>query len=84
MDISKAVAGAIALIVIMIALFSLTTTIIDQEEEITADASTWNFTGSTGAESLLGLVPFVWIAAILLIVVVGAFTLAGLGGGHEV
>jgi len=80
MDISKAVSGAIALIVIVIALFSMVTTIIDQEEDVTADAANWNFTGASGAESLLGLTPFVWIAAILLVVVAGAFAISNVGG----
>jgi len=80
MDISNSIAGALALIVIMIAMFAMTNTVIDQEEDITADADTWNFTGATGAESLLGLTPFVWIAAILLIIVVGAFSLASIRG----
>lgn len=70
-----AVGGAIAMIIIVVALFAMTPTIIDQEEEVTSEADTWNFTGADGAESLLGLSPFVWIAAIVLVVVVGSFLL---------
>ena len=71
-----AVGGAIALIVIVVALFAMTPTIIEQEEDVTSDASTWNFTGASGAESLLGLTPFIWIGGIVILVVAGTFLLA--------
>ncbi len=77
-----AVGGAIALILIVIALFSMTPTIIAQEEDVTADSDTWNFTGADGAENLLGLSPFIWIAAIVLVIVAGSFLLVkSLSGG---
>jgi ABC-type Na+ efflux pump permease subunit len=76
-----AVGGAIALILIVIALFSMTPTIIEQEEAVTADSDTWNFTGAKGAENLLGLSPFIWIAAIVLVVVAGSFLLVKSLGG---
>jgi hypothetical protein len=71
-----AVGGAIALIIIVVALFAMTPTIIEQEEDVTSDASTWNFTGAEGAESLLGLSPFVWVGGVIIAVVVGAFLIA--------
>ena len=71
-----AVGGAIALIIIVVALFAMTPTVIEQEEDVTSDASTWNFTGHDGAESLLGLVPFIWIGGIIVAVVVGVFLLS--------
>ena len=72
-----AVGGAIALIVIVVALFAMTPTIIEQEEDVTFNASdTWNFTGASGAEALLGLTPFIWIGGIVIFVVAGTFLLA--------
>jgi len=80
--IMAAVGGAIALIVIVVALFAMTPTIIAQEEAVTVDASDWNFTGAEGAEALLGLTPFIWIGGIVILVVAGAFLLAKtLGSG---
>lgn len=70
-----AVGGAIALIIIVIALFAMTPTIIEQEEDISSDASTWNFTGADGAESMIGLTPFIWFGAIVLVIVAGSFGL---------
>jgi len=82
-DISNTVTAGIAMIVIMIALLSTLPIIIDQVETSTADAATWNFTGAEGAESLLGLLPFAWIAGIVVFGIAGAFMLAkGLGGGR--
>lgn len=74
--VDNAMTAGIALIIIMVALIAMTPVVIDQIEAATADADTWNFTGATGAESLLGLVPFVWIAAIVLVAVVGSFLIA--------
>jgi hypothetical protein len=68
--------GAIAIVVVVIVLLSMTPIVIEQVEDATADASDWNFTGASGAESILGLVPFVWIASILIAAAVGMFALA--------
>jgi len=67
-----------------IVLLTLTTTIIAQVHDTlpaggwpsAAVNETWNFTGATGAESILGLVPFVWIASVLIACAVGMFALA--------
>lgn len=74
--VDNAMTAGIALIIIVIALIAMTPIVIDQIETATAEADTWNFTGADGAESLLGLVPFVWIAAIVLVTVVGCFLIA--------
>lgn len=74
--VDNAMTAGIALIIIMIAMLAMTPIIIDQIETATADAADWNFTGANGAESLLGLVPFVWIAGIVLLAVVGCFLIA--------
>ena len=74
--VDNALAAGIALIIIMVALIAMTPTIIEQVEGAVSAADTWNFTGASGAESLLGLVPFIWIAAIVLVAVVGSFLIA--------
>lgn len=73
----SAVTGAIALIIIVVCLFAMSQTIVDQEYGVRAEAiaGNWNFTGWAGAQSLVGLSPFVWFAAILLVIVGGAFAL---------
>lgn len=70
------VIGAIGIVVIMIVLLAMTPVVIEQVEASIADADDWNFTGASGAESILGLVPFVWIASILIAGAVGMFALA--------
>jgi len=72
----KKIIGAIGIVVIVIVLLSMTPIIIEQVESTITDADTWNFTGASGAESILGLVPFVWIASILIAAAVGMFALA--------
>ena len=75
-------AGGLALIIIVVMMLAMSPVIVAQEETATADADDWNFTGAEGAESLVGLIPFIWYAAIVLLVVAGSFLLAkGLGGG---
>jgi len=68
--------GAIGIIVVVIVLLSMTPVIIEQVETTLAGDATWNFTGASGASSILGLVPFVWIASILIAAAVGMFALA--------
>lgn len=68
--------GAIGIVVIVIVLLSMTPIIVEQVESTITDADTWNFTGASGAESILGLVPFVWIASILIAAAVGMFAVA--------
>lgn len=76
MNVSSKIIGAIGIVVIVIVLLSMTSVVIDQVESAVTDADTWNFTGASGAESILGLVPFVWIASILIAAAVGMFSLA--------
>ena len=80
-NVSGKIVGAIGIVVIVIVLLSMTSVVIDQVETAVVNASTWNFTGASGAESILGLVPFVWIASILIAAAVGMFSLAKSGGG---
>ena len=82
-DISNTVTAGIAMIVIMIALLATLPIVIEQTETASADADAWNFTGAAGAESLLGLIPFAWIAGIVIFAIAGAFMLSkGLKGDN--
>ena len=84
MNVSSKVVGAIGIVIVVIVLLSMTSVIIEAvEDTIPAGGysgasvnETWNFTGASGAESILGLVPFVWIASILIAAALGMFTLA--------
>jgi len=81
MDMQTKIIGAIGIVVIVIILLSMTGVVIDQVEAVVggsgySNASLWNFTGHSGAESIIGLVPFVWIASILIAAAVGMFALA--------
>lgn len=85
MDVSNKVIGAVGIVVITIVLLSMTPTVVDQVQAqlaiAEAPATEWNFTGAAGAIALLGLVPFIWVASILVCAAVGMFALAkgGLG-----
>lgn len=72
--ISGKIIGAISIVVIVITLLALTPTVVSQVQDM--DTSGWNFTGYQGAEALLGLVPFIWVASILVAAAVGMFALA--------
>lgn len=74
--VSGKIVGAIGIVVVVIVLLAMTPVIVEQVETAVADASNWNFTGAEGAESILGLVPFVWIASILIAAAVGMFALS--------
>ena len=76
MKVEQKIIGAIGIVVIVIVLLSMTSVVIEQVDDATENASDWNFTGAEGAESILGLVPFVWIASILIAAAVGMFALA--------
>ena len=73
MGASNQVKATIGLIIIVVALLAMGPVIVAQEELATVDADTWNFTGAEGAEALVGLSPFVYYGAVLLVMVAGAF-----------
>lgn len=79
-NMTEKIIGAIGIVVITIVLISMTPTIVDAVQSMvinaTDPATEWNFTGSAGALQLIGLVPFVWIAGILISSAVGMFALA--------
>lgn len=66
--------GAVGIVVITIVLLSMTPVVVDQVQAM--NTTGWTFTGYEGAIALLGLVPFVWVAAILISAAVGMFALA--------
>lgn len=71
---SDTVLGAVGIVIIVIVLLAMTPTVVDQIAEM--NTAGWNFTGHDGAISLLGLVPFVWIACVLVAAAVGMFALS--------
>jgi uncharacterized PurR-regulated membrane protein YhhQ (DUF165 family) len=66
--------------IITIVLLSMTPTVVEQVTTqllgAEAPATEWNFTGAEGAKALLGLVPFIWIASVLVCAAVGMFAIA--------
>jgi len=79
-NISSKIIGAVGIVVITITLLALTPTVVDQVQNM--NTSNWTFTGAEGAKQLLGLVPFIWVASILVGAVVGMFVLAK-GSGKD-
>jgi hypothetical protein len=78
MSVSSKIKGAIGIVIVMIVLLSCTPIVVDQVSAVNTTA--WDFTGSDGAIALLGLVPFIWVAGILIAGVVMIFMLAKGGG----
>jgi len=83
MEVRGTVIGAISIIIVTVVLLSLTGTIVQTVQSEIWKGSTgasvgkvpWNFTGYQGAASMLGLVPFVWIAGVLICGTVGMLSL---------
>lgn len=71
---TEKIIGAVGIVVITIVLLAMTPTVVDTVQDMNTTA--WNFTGYQGAIQLLGLVPFIWIAGILIASAVGMFALA--------
>jgi len=65
---TAAVVGAfIAAVIIIIAGVNMVPIIADEVDSVIfLNASGWNFTGASGAEAMLGLIPFVFICGLLL------------------
>ena len=61
--ISNSIENAIAVVVVTIVLLYMTSRIVDPVDSI--NTTGWSFTGYEGAIAILGLVPFLWVAAIL-------------------
>lgn len=78
MDVGERILTAIGIVVVTIALLSLTPVVVNAVQNL--NTSTWTFGGAEGAIALLDLVPFVWIASILISASVGMVLLAKSGG----
>jgi hypothetical protein len=80
MDVSQSIVGAIGIVIVTIVLLAMTPTVVEQVQTqlaiAEAPATEWNFTGSEGAKALLGLVPFIWVASVLVCGAVGMFAIA--------
>lgn len=74
MSLQNKIIGAVSIVVIVITLLAMTPTVVDQVQNM--NTTGWTFTGAEGAIALLGLVPFIWVASILIAAAVGMFALA--------
>lgn len=74
MKMEQQIIAAVSIVVVTICLLAMTPTVVDQVQNM--NTTGWTFTGYQGAIALLGLVPFVWVAAILISAAVGMFALA--------
>jgi hypothetical protein len=72
--VAEKIIGAVGIVVVVITLLALTPTIVDQVQNM--NTTGWTFTGHEGAGALLGLVPFIWVASILVAGAVGMFAMA--------
>lgn len=63
LEIGDSIQKAIAVVVVVIVLLYMTDPIVDAVNSI--NTTDWDFTGHEGAEAILGLLPFLWVAAIL-------------------
>lgn len=71
---TEKIIGAVGIVVITVVLLAMTPTVVDTVQNL--NTTGWSFTGYEGAIQLIGLVPFVWIAGILIASAVGMFALA--------
>jgi len=67
MEITARIKGAVGLIVVLILYLGLVPTVVDQTQNV--NTTGWSFTGYAGAIILLGVIPFIFIASILLLVI---------------
>jgi hypothetical protein len=74
-DIKSTAIGAISLVVVMILLIAIIPTVVTEVSNI--NTTSWNFTGDTGAISLLNLIPFVFIAGVIIYVLVRSLRMGG-------
>lgn len=74
MKMTEKIIGAVGIVVITIVLLAMTPTVVEAVQDL--NTTGWTFTGHEGAEQLIGLVPFVWVAGILIASAVGMFQLA--------
>ena len=83
-DVGGKIAMGVGFIIIAVAMLATIGVVVDQVDTVLAEAVNWTFTGHEGAEAVLGLAPFGWIAGIAVFIIVGAFSLAkGLSSGKN-
>ena len=88
MNVQGKITAGISLVILIIFLLALTPTIVDQVQGLLYVAATgtnyrgakWNFTGNAGAQTILGLLPFAWVAGVLLAGLAGVWIIATKGG----
>ena len=74
-EIANSIQAAIAVVVVTIVLLYMTSPIVAAVDSINTTA--WDFTEYEGAIAILGLVPFLWVAAILGFAAYAMFRIAG-------
>jgi len=75
--IAAKISGMMGAIIILIAGIYMTPIIAHEVDYVIfQNASDWNFTGASGASALMGLIPFVWVASLVILVVAILFAIA--------
>lgn len=75
-DASQIIMAVIGAVIGLIVVLSTLETVVDAVDDV--NTTDWDFTGSDGAIALLGLVPFVYVAGVLLLSVGAVFIIAGI------
>jgi hypothetical protein len=87
MNVQGKITAGISLVILIIFLLALTPTIVDQVQGLlyvgasgsVGRGAKWNFTGNAGALTILGLLPFAWVAGVLLAGLAGVWVIATRG-----
>ena len=66
-EISNRIKSAVGILVTLLIYLALLPTVVTQVQVL--NTTSWLFTGATGAIVLIGIVPFVFVASILLLIV---------------
>lgn len=64
----------ISVIIVLITGLAATPTVVDAVQDL--NTTGWTFTGADGAISLIGLVPFIWVAMLLISSAVAMYAIA--------
>lgn len=62
---------SIRLVVTLLVLLVTLPVVVDQVQNL--NTTGWTFTGAAGAKTLISLIPFVWVGAIVLVIVGAAY-----------
>lgn len=77
MDPKTIIYAVIGLVIGLVVSLSTLGTVVDLVDAV--NVTDWDFTGYSGAIALLNLIPFVYIASILLLCVTASFAMANRG-----